>query len=268
MSTWKLYDSLIASMPAEGTVSEARVTPYWTIITSNFGTGTAMTPLEPFSPSKLTGSIAGMNLAELAGYVKSWDFHDAALGLAAINSYRNRLEMLPDPASTPGLLVGGPRRTGIFGGFDDIVRGKRVTVIGHGPHIEELRAICDLTVLERVIHPGDVADTACEYVLPEQDFVFITASALENKTMPRLIELTKQGGGVCVVWGPSAPLGQELFEAGADVVLGDAVRDAENLKRLATEGCTYSKLSAYATSVEWFKDPDLAERFDRFNHAS
>ena len=33
----------------------------------------------------------------------------------------------------------------------------------------------------------DFLDSACEYILPEQDFVFITGMTLTNKTLPRLL---------------------------------------------------------------------------------
>ena len=37
----------------------------------------------------------------------------------------------------------------------------------------------------------DMPDPACEYVLPQADFAFITGVTLENKTAPRLLELAK-----------------------------------------------------------------------------
>ena len=71
------------------------------------------------------------------------------------------------------------------------MEGKKVAVIGHFPGMEVGRRACGLTVLERNPQEGDLPDFAAEYVLPEQDYVFITGTALTNKTMPRLLELSE-----------------------------------------------------------------------------
>ena len=54
--------------------------------------------------------------------------------------------------------------------------------------IEELIApLCRLSILERDPVLGDYPDSACEYILPEQDYVFITGMTLVNKTLPHLL---------------------------------------------------------------------------------
>ena len=55
-------------------------------------------------------------------------------------------------------------------------------------------------------------DTAAEYVLPTCDYVFITGSAFVNKTMPRLLELSR--GALTIIVGPSAPAATLLAEYG------------------------------------------------------
>ena len=58
------------------------------------------------------------------------------------------------------------------------------------------------------MQPGDYPDSACEYVLPTCDYVFISGSAFVNKTMPRLLELSRDATST-----PAAPL---LLEYGVD----------------------------------------------------
>ena len=65
-----------------------------------------------------------------------------------------------------------------------MVRGKKVAVVGRFPDLDAFNDVCRLIVLERNPGEGDLPDPACEYVLPEQDFVFITATTIINKTMP------------------------------------------------------------------------------------
>ena len=121
---------------------------------------------------------------------------------------------------------GGPnKKADAFELYRSAAEGKRVTVVGHCPHLErQLKPYCRLSILERDPQPGDYPDSACEYILQEQDFVFITGVTLTNKTLPRLLELIRPDATVCMV-GPSVPLSEVLFDFGADHLAGFCVTD-------------------------------------------
>ena len=104
------------------------------------------------------------------------------------------------------------------------LRGKRVAVVGHFHNLERLSAICELSILERKPMLGDMPDPACEYILAEQDVVIMTATTLINKTMPRLLELSRNAR--VVVAGPSTPLHPLMFDHGVDLLGGLIVDDA------------------------------------------
>ena len=256
---WELYDRLLAPIPEWERVVSARISPVWTAVEASCGTGLAMTPPQPYRLISLRGGMAGMELRKLAGYVKSWDFYEAALGLAAINAYYNRPERLPEDERI--LVREGGRSGGIFGGFECLLAGKKVTMIGHGPYVDELSKLCDFTVLERLPREGDLPDSACEYLLPQQDYVFVTATALENKTMARLLALTEHC--FTVIWGPSTPLCPALLEMGADALLGNMVSESRQVMRIAGEGGYFQDFSAHACSVTWFRDLETAKLFAR-----
>lgn len=74
--------------------------------------------------------------------------------------------------------------------------------------------ICDLTALERAPHPGDIPDPACEYIIAEQDYLFTTGITLQNKTLPRLLELAREGGTEVIMVGPSVVPASLLFDYG------------------------------------------------------
>ena len=201
---WELYDALIEAArremshaPAKGstgedkaaainhspTVTAARISPIWTTVRAALdalsedapaaGTiGLALTLDEPSGrhPTRC-GNLAGTPLTELMADVKSWNFADASLGLAAINAVVNRPEAFPTTNDNPRVIVG--ERTGIFGGFEQLVHGRRVCLVGHAPFAERLAHICELTILERIPREGDLPDPACEYVLPSQDLSLI-----------------------------------------------------------------------------------------------
>jgi uncharacterized protein (DUF4213/DUF364 family) len=116
----------------------------------------------------------------------------------------------------------------------DQMKGKRVAVIGHFQGLERFAEICDLSILERRPQAGDLPDSACEYILQHRDIVFITAAALINKTMPRLLALSQ--GAQIVIAGPSTPLHPLMFEYGIHVLGGFVVEDENSVWRTVAEG--------------------------------
>jgi uncharacterized protein (DUF4213/DUF364 family) len=79
-----------------------------------------------------------------------------------------------------------------FDSYSQLVKGKKTAVIGHFHKLEDyLKEAASISVLERKPTGNDFPDSACEYILPEQDFVFITGTTLINKTLPRLLTLAK-----------------------------------------------------------------------------
>ena len=216
---WHIYDDLIASIPEDLIVQDCLVGVNWTLVRSKT-TGTAMTMESGMSAVKNCGALIGMPVKELAEYIKSWNNLEACIGLAAINSVYNTVERLE--RLTKQSLAEQPQESA-FQTFRGEIKGKKVAVIGHFPGIEELEAWCSLAVLERNPQPGDFPDPACEYILPEQDYVFITSTTLINKTLPRLLELSQAATVVMV--GPSTPLHPVLFNNGVDILAGSVVDD-------------------------------------------
>ena len=91
----------------------------------------------------------------------------AEKGMAAINCWYNAPEKL-------AAFCGGEGGDS-FQTRAEQARGKRVTVVGRFPNLEEqLGPVCQLSVLERNPEQGDYPDSACEFILPEQEMVFIT----------------------------------------------------------------------------------------------
>ncbi|MEN6473015.1 MAG: DUF364 domain-containing protein, partial [Syntrophaceae bacterium] len=95
---------------------------------------------------------------------------------------------------------------------------------------------------------GDLPDPAAEYILPLQDAVFITATTLINKTLPRLIELSRESFVVLV--GPSTPLTPVLFDYGVKALAGTVVVDEAKVWRHVAEGGERSVFSHGARMVK------------------
>jgi uncharacterized protein (DUF4213/DUF364 family) len=206
-------------------VDEAISGEHWTMVRAGKGVGLAMTLHDDTRPKVLSlppdGSFyRGMPLAELAEAAKSWNFVEASLGMAAISAYWN------SPESEVVAKALEREDTEAFGAWRDRVAGKKVVVIGHFLHLEKsLGPFCDLSILERRPEPGDYPDSACEFLLPLQDFVFATGVTLTNKTLPRLLELAGDTG--VILAGPSVPMAPPLFDWGVRDLQGFVVTDPE-----------------------------------------
>lgn len=215
---WDIYDELIEEIPADITVTSGSVGLRWcTITSSEGGLGIAYTLPERSRPTRYDEpSFVGARLRDIAALAKSWNFAEAGVGMAAVNAWYARPDRAEHNGFTPCTVDPWQH---IFDPFADDVAGRIVSVIGHFPFAPAaLGAAADLRMLERCTQPGDYPDPACEYLLPESDFVFVSGSAFANKTMPRLLELAQDATTVIV--GPSTPLSPALFDHGVDVLSG------------------------------------------------
>lgn len=227
---WALYDELLAEIPPDLRVTDCLAGQHWTLVRSKT-TGIAMTPQEGSLRVQGAGHLRGFKVRELAEYIKSWNYNEATIGLAALNSALNT----PEQAHT---LTGSPvpdqEQASAFAVYREQVRGRKVAVIGHFPDLGVLADVCTLSILERRPQEGDFPDPACEYILPGQDYVFITATTLVNKTLPRLLELARPGRVILV--GPSTPLTSRLFHYGINVLAGTVVTEPGRAWQFVEEG--------------------------------
>lgn len=234
MNKWKMYDRLIDGIPEDVLVEDYCIGSNWTLVKAKGNFGLALTVRQRAGTAHNDVKIIGEPLKKVAGLVKSWYFLEASVGLAAINAWYNT----PDKMEKTGLLekdADGSDKGDAFKVFGNAVAGKKVAVIGHFPYIEKrLKPICDLSILEREPQKGDYPDSACEFILPEQDYVFITGMTLTNKTLPRLLELC-ENARVCLV-GPSAPLSYILKDYGVYCVSGFCATDRETTAEAVRRG--------------------------------
>ena len=89
----------------------------------------------------------------------------------------------------------------------------------------------------RLRSPGDYPDSACEYLLPEMDFTIITGSAFINKTLPRLLQLSRHA---VILW-PSTPMSRSILDYGAKELSGYSPRSMTKKMPLS-----------YATAIHTF----------------
>jgi len=178
-----------------------------------------------------SGRLSGRSALKLARRALSFEPLEASLGLAALNSL---LEVgIPDAETS---------ETNVGDWIEEQAVGKVVTVIGRFPFTDEiLRVASKVYRLEMEPVAGELPSAACERVMPLSDLNVITATAIINHTIDRLLDLGRDG--VNVVLGPSTPLHPLLFEHGADVLAGVVVDDADALVKSVVEGTkTFKRL--------------------------
>lgn len=236
---WTLYDTLLEGIPEEARVRRVWAGPLWSAVESDAGMGVACNVHGATRPAAGPALREGDSLRAAAARIKSWNYQEASLGLAALNAWYN----------TPRAWDSGALRSEKEGwaALRRLVTGRRVAWIGHMPTLErQLSPLCQSCVLERSPLMGDYPDTAGEFLLPQQEVVFVTAAALVNKTLPRLLTLAR--GAQVVLCGPGVPLAAGLFSLGIAHMEGFWVENQEACAAAICEG-RRCQLAPYGCTV-------------------
>lgn len=243
--TWKLYDQLIEQIPPHIKIDWVHMGSTWTIVHAGPFCGVAATVNEQDLTLPSYSVLSGTDLQSVASLCKSWNFLDASVGTAALNAYYNSTRIA---YSFPGTRC----TENAFTDYSLAVENKKAAIIGHFFNLEKFLTKAEsVSVLERRPCPGDYPDSACEYLLPEQDFVFITGSAFINKTLPRLLELSS--GCRSIILGPSTPMSPILFDYGADELSG-LLPNCLNPEQAVLAGAGNQKMSSFGTRVRLRKE--------------
>ncbi len=202
-------------------------------------TGLCFSPPAPLRTFPQAGKLSDALLIEKLAALGSWDACQSAVALALANALINDnadgKAMCLTEALNPADFVDRacPPHLRVFHYFAPQLRSKKVAIIGRYPGLGEIQGLKCQLCLERNPQPGDLPDTAAEYVLPEMDWVFITASSIANKTLPRLLQLSIDAK--VVLMGPSLPWLAEWRNFGVDYLAGVAIADADQLWTIAAE---------------------------------
>ncbi|KPU42518.1 hypothetical protein OXPF_43030 [Oxobacter pfennigii] len=226
---WEIYDALIEGIPADITADKIVCGSWMSIVVNRYGAGVStVMPVETRLPL-FSGNLIGKPLRQVAELVKSWNLPEASIGHAAINSFYNN----PVIARSNGVIFSDSRHTedrlnDPFITSQNAVKGKKVAVMGHFPYLETFfEPICELSIIDwEPIEEGDFPFAACEYILPQSDYVYISSRSMVDKTFPRLLELSKNAEHVVLV-GPTTTLSPYLLQAGINDLSGFIIKDAE-----------------------------------------
>ncbi len=223
-----LLDELISSLShSDEKVKDVRVGITWTgVLSRNLGMAKTYPAPHGFKV-KGAGRLIGKSALELAEYSRSWNLIEAGIGVAALNS----------------LIEPKGEKINVLDFIIEQGRGRKIAMVGHFPRTDEIREVAqELWVLEKNPQLGDFPDTAADYLIPQADIIAITGSALVNKSLEHLLELSQ---GYTIIFGPSAPMSEVLLHWGVDMIGGTKVIDAES---------ALLKISQGGNSVPQFKE--------------
>jgi len=227
----EIYNLLLDSSQTTALVEEIIIGLTWTLCRAE-GIGLCMSPGQPTRTLPWSGTLVNKPIADLTPWVRSWDSYQATVGMAAINAVINSASPLIEKAEP--LSANALANLAVFEHFLPLITGKRVVVIGRYPGLAQYERRTEITVIERQPSGQDLPDPACEYLLPEADWVFLTATSIANKTFPRLVELSQNAE--LVLMGPTVPWLPDLADMGIDYLAGVAVRQKETLRQTIAEG--------------------------------
>lgn len=232
-----IYAALIARASAcasfSAPVERVCIGQVWTLVRVAGHTGLCMTPQSYTRTLEWSGDLTGRPASTLIAWLQSsWQPYEMALGVATLNAVlRSGVEsssMVQDATS----LGGG--NLAVFRSLTSELGQGRVCVVGRYPGLDTVLDPFDFVCLERMPGERDMPDQAAEYLLPSCEWAFVTASALANKTLPRLLELSRSSR--TVLMGPTLPWSSIWSEWGVDYLAGVEVLDEELLWRVVSEG--------------------------------
>jgi uncharacterized protein (DUF4213/DUF364 family) len=229
----KILKALLLNLNTEAGVRDIRQGPFQTaVLTRNCGL--ASTPHYGGShhvtaPVSEPGLLLEKDAKDLAQLALSPSLHEAAIGMATINS-------LIDIDETRCIKVNAGDLIAEKG------RGKRVAIIGHFPFVPNLRDIVrDLWVIEKNPNEGDSPEDEAQNLVPKADVVAITGTAFTNHTIDHLLGLCNPRAYV-IILGDTSPLSPILFDYGIDAISGTKVIDFHLALLCVSQGATFRQM--------------------------
>ncbi len=174
---------------------------------------------------RMFDTMIGLPVREAGKAIRSWNLEEASEAFAVVNAFYNHPEcgcIRPEAKTLDDIDLAG-KKVGMVG-----------YMVGHSNITAELLTPTEkLWIMDREEKNGAYPDSACEFFLPECDIVIITGSAAINKTMPRLLELSRNAK--VILTGPSVSCCPELLDIGIYRMNGRCITDPEPMLSKITE---------------------------------
>ncbi len=249
---WDIYDSLIVSVDDSIRLKDFAVGTYWTaVLTEDGSLGLAPSVYEryqrfPFS----TDPKPGMLLSEAAAGLKSWNYAEASLALAAVNAFHNRPERIPAEAE---IYPGGRRSRGAFVKFCEANTKDKHTLFSEPMYErDELHSVpgrIDILRRNQDRTYRDYIYTAYRQLIPQCDQVIISGRSLVDKIAGPVFDCAVSCGKKTMLWGMDIPLCSSLLSSGISHITGFVADDAEKCLQLVKRAATRDEIIRFGHFV-------------------
>ena len=225
MANFSYYDILQQGLPEDLRVARLVHGVSWTAaVLSDGKVGVAMHTAGETVP-RMFDSLIGLSLREAGKALLSWNMEEASEALAAVNAYYNSVGCpytAPESKTLDGIDMRG-RTVGMIG-----------KMLGHSNMTaEDFLCAKHLYIMDREEKTGAMPDSASEYYLPQCDLVIITGSAAINKTMPHLLELSRNAE--VILTGPSVSCCPKLRDLGIYRLSGRVITEKDEMLQAIVE---------------------------------
>ncbi|PKK89141.1 MAG: hypothetical protein CVV64_15655 [Candidatus Wallbacteria bacterium HGW-Wallbacteria-1] len=216
---------------------------YWTAVRTEKRIGLAFTYRSCFLVPHLcpivrsAGMLSGRSAGELAELVRSTDTIEATIGLAAINS------LLPE---SPEFRVGNAIPLII-----DLCRGRDVAMVGYFPFAEKVREVASrfyITDKHKNAEEGDIAPEEIFNYFQKAEVRIITATTIINGSFDSIMEKCG-GGGLNILFGPSVPATELMYEHNVHILVPVRVSDPELLMQSVREPAIVPQMQGMVTGM-------------------
>jgi uncharacterized protein (DUF4213/DUF364 family) len=199
------YEALIENIPASLNVLDFVSGSTATAVMTEVGTGICETVCDTRTPRMYEGATP-IRLKTFAGMMRSRNYTEASLGLAAINAYYNNV--------LPRAFMDGSDQTqygNTMKEWRQAIEGKRVVMFGHNEVLDCCtEAYRDLIVFD---NPGEVPGAfpvaAATFSFADCDIVIADCKCIIKKSLPRLIGCTDHLALVGVGVPAALPCGED-----------------------------------------------------------
>ncbi len=229
-----IYEMLLDNAAIAIDVETLQVGVHWLYCDTGHP-GIAPTPAG-FKRSWQTSPV-GQDVRSVSRWLLDWDASRSAVAMAVINSVINREA---DMVSRHGGLFRG--HGALQGGFDWFARriapSERVALISER-HCPVSPAFSECT---RIAHQPGVIAVEAEMLLPHSDWVFLPATTISDKTLPRYLALAADSR--VVLYGSGLPWLEEWHGFGIDYLFGGQIEQPAALHQAVSEGADVETMAA------------------------
>ena len=231
---WKFYNRLNENIPDQIKIDDFVIGSEFVIVITKYGAGISRL-LYDKRFSFRNNIEENISLKKLAKCIKSWNFIEASLGLAAINAYYN--QNLGDKSLTYKEI-----KHPFIGMIDENEDGKFAVVDGIINNKDKIKNTYDVDFFNRNMEDGDYSIVAYDYLSKNYDNTYLGGNLIINK---HLIKVSEDSKGIeNFVCDISTPLTLEFKNLGINKVGGFAITDVDKCYRRVKQGGTYEEIES------------------------